>query len=651
MAASQYNVASLKSRQVVGVYIYGTAFSSSNANTEMTWPRSSESWSKSSFSGSVTCGDLYVAWWSSVSLSGVDASISYNNHTYALHTIAQFKEDGSATSYRSRSDTVTIAADYYANLFVPIYIRTDWTVTFNANGGSVETSTKAVTRGSAYGDLPTPTRIGYNFDGWYTAASGGTKVTSSTTYALAANQTLYAHWTGIWYELGYDNQFLLYEWQRSASYGLRSTPTGASLGNDQGWPKITSGEGTHVYTKYGASAAYFNIYVQPRQEYWFYCNMRGTSTNAEVLWVALDSNYHIIQDSGRDYRGMGSSGQLSENSYTAYSKKFTVPYNCYCIQIFFDVHDTGKWASFRNLRVAKATPYSEISCTTRLAYQYSDSATYGTLATPTRTGYTFLGWFTGENGTGTQITSSTAVQWYSLTVYSHWSGNEQLAILDPQGGELSSNYFLRIHTGSAYGTLPTPTRTGYTFLGWFTAPSGGSQVTSLTTVTATTTHALYAQWSGAHTVYFDAAGGTVSEASRSVLEGSALGTLPTPTRTGYTFAGWYTSQAGGSQVTASTVMGDDDIWAYALWTAGTITVTFNANGGTVSEASRTVAIGGQYNRLPVPTWNGHNFDGWFTASTGGSQITAATTVTSTVNQTLYAHWSSGAVDWWGISFS
>ena len=369
MAASQYNVASLKSRQVVGVYIYGTAFSSSNANTEMTWPRSSESWSKSSFSGSVTCGDLYVAWWSSVSLSGVDASISYNNHTYALHTIAQFKEDGSATSYRSRSDTVTIAADYYANLFVPIYIRTDWTVTFNANGGSVETSTKAVTRGSAYGDLPTPTRIGYNFDGWYTAASGGTKVTSSTTYALAANQTLYAHWTGIWYELGYDNQFLLYEWQRSASYGLRSTPTGASLGNDQGWPKITSGEGTHVYTKYGASAAYFNIYVQPRQEYWFYCNMRGTSTNAEVLWVALDSNYHIIQDSGRDYRGMGSSGQLSENSYTAYSKKFTVPYNCYCIQIFFDVHDTGKWASFRNLRVAKATPYSEISCTTRLAYQ------------------------------------------------------------------------------------------------------------------------------------------------------------------------------------------------------------------------------------------------------------------------------------------
>lgn len=69
------------------------------------------------------------------------------------------------------------------------------TVNFNANGGSVSTSYKQVKAGETYGNLPTPTRNGYIFDGWYTAASGGTKVTSSTTVNLSSDQiTLYAHW-------------------------------------------------------------------------------------------------------------------------------------------------------------------------------------------------------------------------------------------------------------------------------------------------------------------------------------------------------------------------------------------------------------------------------------------------------------------------
>lgn len=75
-------------------------------------------------------------------------------------------------------------------------IRPVHTVNFNANGGSVSTSYKQVTAGETYGDLPTPTRSGYTFDGWYTATSGGTKITSSTFVDLSSDQiTLYAHWT------------------------------------------------------------------------------------------------------------------------------------------------------------------------------------------------------------------------------------------------------------------------------------------------------------------------------------------------------------------------------------------------------------------------------------------------------------------------
>ena len=67
-------------------------------------------------------------------------------------------------------------------------------VTFNPNGGTVSTASKVVTIGSTYGTLPTPTRTGYDFDGWYTQKTGGTKVDENTTVTTAANHTLYAHW-------------------------------------------------------------------------------------------------------------------------------------------------------------------------------------------------------------------------------------------------------------------------------------------------------------------------------------------------------------------------------------------------------------------------------------------------------------------------
>lgn len=76
-----------------------------------------------------------------------------------------------------------------------------YTVTFNANGGTTSTASKSVTYKSTYGTLPTPTRTGYSFAGWYTAASGGTQITSSTTYSTVGNSTLYAHWTAITYTI------------------------------------------------------------------------------------------------------------------------------------------------------------------------------------------------------------------------------------------------------------------------------------------------------------------------------------------------------------------------------------------------------------------------------------------------------------------
>ena len=70
-----------------------------------------------------------------------------------------------------------------------------YTVSFDANGGTVGTSSKSVSVGSTYGELPVPAYDGHYFLGWFTATSGGTKVTNTTNVELSADQTLYAHWS------------------------------------------------------------------------------------------------------------------------------------------------------------------------------------------------------------------------------------------------------------------------------------------------------------------------------------------------------------------------------------------------------------------------------------------------------------------------
>ena len=79
-----------------------------------------------------------------------------------------------------------------------------YTLTFNANGGTTSTASKSVTYNTTYGTLPTPTRTGYTFNGWYTAASGGTQKTSSSTYSTIGESTLYAHWTAITYTITFN---------------------------------------------------------------------------------------------------------------------------------------------------------------------------------------------------------------------------------------------------------------------------------------------------------------------------------------------------------------------------------------------------------------------------------------------------------------
>ena len=145
-------------------------------------------------------------------------------------------------------------------------------------------------------------------------------------------------------------------------------------------------------------------------------------------------------------------------------------------------------------------------------------------------------------------------------------------------------------------------------------------------------------------MHFNANGGRVSPASKVVTCNSSYsntyGSLPTPTRTGYDFDGWYTEETGGTKITSTTSVGTDPpATLYAHWKGKKYTVTFDANGGTVSPASDTVTYGKKYYSLPTPTrTGGYTFDGWYTKKDGGTKVESDTTVTTAANHTLYAHW-------------
>ena len=182
---------------------------------------------------------------------------------------------------------------------------------------------------------------------------------------------------------------------------------------------------------------------------------------------------------------------------------------------------------------------------------------------------------------------------------------------DGQGGSVSAGS-ITVTEGKTYGNLPTASRAGYNFLGWFTAPSGGTQVTSGTKVTLTGNQTLYAQWSGVTVkITFDPAGGSVSPGSVTGTYGSSV-SLPVPTKTGYAFQYWYYFKDNMDHrcTTSETITFTSDIIFYAEWAPVTVTLTFDGQGGTVSETTRQVTYGQPVGILPTATREGYTFNRW-----------------------------------------
>jgi len=186
--------------------------------------------------------------------------------------------------------------------------------------------------------------------------------------------------------------------------------------------------------------------------------------------------------------------------------------------------------------------------------------------------------------------------------------------------------------GSGYSPLAVtpPTWTNHRFLGW--SPSQYAAAGSPTeSITITQNITLYAVWE--YTLYnvsYNTNGGNAISATVDV---NALpNPLPTPTKEGYNFSGWYYDSAFTTLAVAGAAI-DNDIVLYAKWTANLYNITYNANGG--SPVAQMLGISRLPTPLPVTTKERSTFKGWYTNSLFIGEKAIDGQVVNT-NMTLYA---------------
>lgn len=486
-----------------------------------------------------------------------------------------------------------------------------FTLTFDANGGISSTIVKDYSFPSdTYGEMPTPTRTGFKFTGWFTKREHGegTKVLT-TDVAQIATRTVYAHWVEI--EPNLD--------------GAAVSDSDAAFSVDMN------------------SDMLFNMLPSPAKANWFFGGWYAESEHGEATthitsttdiddlietiyghWVELDVGGGTFPDSTTTYRSTDEAHYSTLPTPTQPSKKFL-----------------GWYTGTNSGTKVRSGTYTSLddSISTLHAYWLSFDAAGGALTTTSvtaslntntnyntmplcnaRTNYQFLGWFTSASG-GTKVYSSSIILENLPTVYAHWLKLE----LDGGGDVTPANNASA--TTSTYNAFSIPIKSGCKFLGWYTSTAYSTKLLTTNPISATITTA-YALW-----LSFESEGGSAVTSPTASLNSSTLyGTLPTSVLSGSKFLGWYTSKEGGKKILEGGAIDGSLKTAYAMW------VAFESNGGeAVTDVIPAKNTDSLYFTMPLPSCDGYKLVGWFADDEQTVEKTAASTIDTTV-KTLTAKW-------------
>lgn len=291
------------------------------------------------------------------------------------------------------------------------------------------------------------------------------------------------------------------------------------------------------------------------------------------------------------------------------------------------------------------------------SYTIEDAITLNDITAAGEHGKQFVEWRCDLNkdGVAETITEIPKGTTGNLTISAHWNYPVNYTVFDKNGDKIDSlsktEYVFEDVLRSEEGyKLTALTQDGYTFDGWYQDDDDLGKTEKLIegqTLKTAKKWELYGKLTpNEYTVTFDpnAEGASVDPTNKIVTFDAAYDTLPTPTREGYTFEGWYLSKTeftDANKVEATTIVKTPgDHMLYANWAANTYTVTFNPNAddATVAPTSKLVTFDAAYGELPTPTRENYRFVGWYL---NGVRVTKDTIVKTAANHTLLAGWSRG----------
>jgi M6 family metalloprotease-like protein/uncharacterized repeat protein (TIGR02543 family) len=403
-------------------------------------------------------------------------------------------------------------------------------VAFDAVGGSVDTPSIRYVVGRAYGHLPTPVRRGFRFVGWEIPSSGAPVTVADL--ASTSVTALSARWRQV-SKKEYPDIFF--------GKGSDSWPTELFLASSAGAnsAKDLFGIGEQVLLYLG------------------YRNAGSAETGGgfTVRMSVYDLSHRRL--GGTEYRQKES---LAGGSYTLSwgGTKFgflnALAAGQYVLRAELDAdHEIAEYDEENNVMEFGFTVGGSYFVTYASGMHYCAGeegrvAVSGSGATTlagelfTRIGYDQTGWstsFAGDRldyGLGDRYYGTT-----SVTLFPRWSAKRYWVTFDANGGSVIPGSAIVTH-GRAYGPLPTPVRDSYVFLGWFTSPIGGSQISESTIATGGATY--YAQW-------FDPIGYTIifmpsadAAPSQAISQGARVGKVAKlapcsfSPPSGKKFAGW-----------------------------------------------------------------------------------------------------------------
>ena len=413
--------------------------------------------------------------------------------------------------------TSTVAAGSVSVLF-----QISIPVTYDTQGGS-STPSDTFWPGATATLPATPTKAGYSFNGWYSATSAGIRYGGASDSFSPPGSTallLYAQWSLIQSSVAYDSQG-----GSSVSSGTYTYGSGMSLPSAPTKPGYTfagwfeqAQSGSAVSSPYNPLAtSAFTLYAQwtPNNYAVTYDSQGGSAVSAGNF--AFGSSFSLAMAPTKtgysfvDWYDAATSGTRLGSAGTSIAPGTAAALTAY-----------AQWSAISSAITFNTQGGSSVS-----QGHYSYDTPVALPAAPTRTGYTFSGWYATSTAGSALSAPYNPLQTSDFTIFAQWAPNSYTLTYETDGGNAVSSSNFGFGTSV---TLPsTPTKNGYAFAGWFTAPTGGTALGTSFTPQVAANQTVYARW--------DAIPATVVASQTLVHTGEPLGFVA-ELSVGFMLLGW-----------------------------------------------------------------------------------------------------------------